>query len=103
MSDEFQLLVEKLVYGGDGLSHAQGNTVFVPYVRPGEEIRAEVASRKKKLIRAKPVEILKANVARVNPFCPHFGTCGGCHYQHVPYESQEGQNRNSAGNTLPDG
>jgi 23S rRNA (uracil1939-C5)-methyltransferase len=88
MSDELQLLVEKLVYGGDGLSHAEGNTVFVPYVLPGEEIRAEVASRKKKLIRAKPVEILKANVARVNPFCPHFGTCGGCHYQHVPYESQ---------------
>ena len=42
MSDELILSIEKLVYGGDGLSHADGNTVFVPYVIPGEEVRAAV-------------------------------------------------------------
>jgi 23S rRNA (uracil1939-C5)-methyltransferase len=88
MSDELQLLIEKLVYGGDGLGHAEGNTVFVPYVLPNEEIRAEVTSRKKKLVWAKPLEILKEDAARTKPVCPHFGTCGGCHYQHVSYESQ---------------
>jgi 23S rRNA (uracil1939-C5)-methyltransferase len=88
MSNELQLLIEKLVYGGEGLGHTEGNTVFVPYVLPNEEIRAEVASRKKKLIRAKPLEILKADVARIKPVCPHFGVCGGCHYQHVSYHSQ---------------
>jgi len=88
MSDELQLSIEKLVYGGDGLGHAEGNTVFVPYVLPNEEVRAEVASRKKKLVWAKPLEILKADMARVKPVCPHFGACGGCHYQHASYESQ---------------
>ena len=88
MADELQLSIEKLVYGGDGLGHADGNTVFVPYVLPGEDIRAEVASRKKKLVWAKPLEIVKADRARVKPVCPHFGVCGGCHYQHVSYESQ---------------
>jgi 23S rRNA (uracil1939-C5)-methyltransferase len=88
MSDELQLLIEKLVYGGDGLGHAEGNTVFVPYVLPNEEIRAEVTSRKKKLVWAKPLEILKEDAARTKPVCPHFGICGGCHYQHVSYESQ---------------
>jgi len=88
MADELRLEIEKLVYGGDGLGHADGNTVFVPYVMPGEEARAEIASRKKKLVWAKPLEILKANAARVKPVCPHFGTCGGCHYQHADYESQ---------------
>ena len=88
MSDELQLLIEKLVYGGDGLGHADGNTVFVPYVLPNEEIRAEVTSRKKKLVWAKPLEILKEGAARTKPVCPHFGTCGGCHYQHVSYDSQ---------------
>jgi len=88
MADELQLSIEKLVYGGDGLGHADGNTVFVPYVLPGEEIRAEVTSRKKKLVWAKPLEIVKADSARVKPVCPHFGVCGGCHYQHASYESQ---------------
>ena len=88
MADELRLLIEKLVYGGDGLGHAEGNTVFVPYVLPNEEIRAEVTSRKKKLVWAKPLEILKEDAARIKPVCPHFGTCGGCHYQHASYESQ---------------
>jgi 23S rRNA (uracil1939-C5)-methyltransferase len=88
MSDELQLLIEKMVYGGDGLSHADGNTVFVPYVLPGEEIKAETVSRQKKLMWAKPLEIAKPNAARVEPFCPHFRTCGGCHYQHATYDAQ---------------
>src|SRR5258708_38069539 len=88
MSEELQLLIEKLVYGGDGLGHADGNTVFVPYVLPGEEVRAEVSSRKKKLVWAKPAEILKADSARVKPVCPHFGTCGGGPYQQAPYQGQ---------------
>src|SRR5712675_2548164 len=88
MSDELQLLIEKLVYGGDGLGHADGNTVFAPYVLPGEEIRAEITSRKKKLVWATPLEILKANPARVKPVFAHFGTSEGCHYQHASYQAQ---------------
>jgi len=88
MSDELQLSIEKLVYGGDGLSHADGNTVFVPYVLPGEQVKAKTVSRKKKLVWAKPLEIAKANAQRAKPFCPHFGVCGGCHYQHAIYEEQ---------------
>ena len=67
MSDELQLSIEKLVYGGDGLGHAEGNTVFVPYVLLGENVRAEVTSRKKKLAWAKPLEILQTNAARITP------------------------------------
>jgi 23S rRNA (uracil1939-C5)-methyltransferase len=88
MSDELQLSIEKLVYGGDGLGHAEGNTVFVPYVLPGEEVRAEIVTRKKKLVWTRPLEILKAGAVRAKPVCPHFGTCGGCHYQHAVYEAQ---------------
>ena len=88
MPDQLQLSIEKLVYGGDGLGHTDGNTVFLPYVLPAEEIRAEVTSRKKKLLWAKPLEILKPSPVRVEPVCPHFGICGGCHYQHASYEAQ---------------
>lgn len=57
MSDELRLSIEKLVYGGDGLAHAEGNTIFVPYVLPGEEVRAAQKSQKKKVIWAKLLEV----------------------------------------------
>jgi len=83
MSDELRLSIEKLVYGGDGLAHADGNTVFVPYVLPGEEVRAEERAKKKKLIWAKLLEVSSASKERVKAPCPQFQTCGGCHYQHI--------------------
>jgi 23S rRNA (uracil1939-C5)-methyltransferase len=88
MADELTLSIEKLVYGGDGLSHAEGNTVFVPYVLPGEEVRASVKSKKKKLIWAELQEVTKASSERVKPQCPHFRKCGGCHYQHISAAAQ---------------
>src|SRR5580693_888761 len=83
MSDELRLSIEKLVYGGDGLGHADGNTVFVPYVRPGEEVRAAEKSKKKKVVWAKLLEVASASKERIAAPCPHFQTCGGCHYQHI--------------------
>ena len=83
MPDELRLSIEKLVYGGDGLAHTEGQTVFVPYVLPGEEVRATTKTRKKKLIRAQLLEVISASERREQPQCPHFQVCGGCHYQHI--------------------
>jgi 23S rRNA (uracil1939-C5)-methyltransferase len=88
MSDEFLLSIEKLVYGGDGLTHSDGNTVFVPYVLPGEGVRAAAKTKKKKLIWAKLVEVTSPSTERIAPACPHFQVCGGCHYQHIPAPKQ---------------
>ena len=88
MSEELQLSIEKLVYGGDGLAHAEGNTVFVPYVLPGEQVRATAKSRKKKLIWADLVEVTSPSKDREAARCPHFQKCGGCHYQHIPAAEQ---------------
>jgi len=88
MADELLLSIEKLLYGGEGLAHAEGNTVFVPYVLPGEHVRAEVRTKKKKLVHAKLLEVTKAAPARISPECPHFGVCGGCHYQHIAFAEQ---------------
>src|SRR3984893_6821681 len=88
MSDELLLLIDKLVYGGDGLTHAGGNTVFVPYVLPGEGVRAATKTKKKKLIWTKLVEVTSPSTERITPSCPHFQICGGCHYQHIPAIAQ---------------
>ena len=64
MADELKVSVEKLVYGGDGLAHTGDQTVFLPFVLPGEEVRAEAVKTKKKLVWAKALEILKPAAER---------------------------------------
>jgi 23S rRNA (uracil1939-C5)-methyltransferase len=88
MNEELTLSIEKLVYGGDGLGHTDGNTVFVPYVLPGEQVRASTKAKKKKVIWADLLEITEASKQRQTPPCPHFGKCGGCHYQHISLAEQ---------------
>jgi 23S rRNA (uracil1939-C5)-methyltransferase len=80
--------VEKLVYGGDGLGRLDGRVVFAPFVLPGERIRARAEQEKPGLVRARMLEVLDAAPDRVAAPCPVFGVCGGCHYQHAPYEFQ---------------
>lgn len=80
--------IEKLVYGGEGLAHENGETLFVPFVLSGEEIDVEITERKKKLLRGRTTQVLKASPHRVEPRCPHFGVCGGCDYQHISYDTQ---------------
>jgi 23S rRNA (uracil1939-C5)-methyltransferase len=88
MPEQLLLSIEKLVYGGDGLAHADGNTIFVPYVLPGEQVRAAAKSKKKKLIWADLLEVTSAANAREKARCPHFQVCGGCHYQHISAAEQ---------------
>src|SRR5690349_10115491 len=88
MADELRLSIEKLVYGGDGLAHADGNTIFVPYVLPGEEVRAATKKSQKKLQWADLLEVTSPAKERSKPKCPHFQKCGGCHYQHISATAQ---------------
>lgn len=88
MSDEFRFKIEKLVYGGDGLAHADGNTIFVPYVLPGEEVRATTKTKRKKLIWAELLEVSAPVKERGKAKCAHFQKCGGCHYQHISAAEQ---------------
>jgi 23S rRNA (uracil1939-C5)-methyltransferase len=65
-----------------------GRIVLVPYVLPGERVRVETVSERKSLVQAKLAEVLEPSPDRVEPPCPYFGRCGGCHYQHMPYGRQ---------------
>jgi 23S rRNA (uracil1939-C5)-methyltransferase len=82
------LKIEKLIYGGEGLSHHDGSAVFVPFVLPEERVEARPVEQKKKFVRAQLEKILDASAARISPRCPYFGECGGCNYQHIPYDAQ---------------
>ena len=89
-----QLTIEKLVYGGDGLArlpadeHGPGKAVFVPFVLEGERIEASLLEQKRGFARGHAQTILQASSHRIEPHCPYFRSCGGCHYQHARYEHQ---------------
>ena len=90
---ETELRIEKLVYGGDGLARENGQVVLTPFVLPGETVRAEVTRAKNDLLRGRLVSVVSPAPERVEPRCPYFLRCGGCHYQHASYEYQLGQKR----------
>jgi 23S rRNA (uracil1939-C5)-methyltransferase len=90
---EENLTIEKLVYGGDGLSRLESKVVFTPYVLPGEKVRCEVGRIKNDLWRGRLLEVMESSPARVIPPCPYFLRCGGCHYQHADYAFQVEQKR----------
>jgi 23S rRNA (uracil1939-C5)-methyltransferase len=87
-AEPVRLEIEKLIYGGDGLAHQGGITYFLPFVLPGESIVARPVDRRKNFVRAEVAEIVRPSPDRVTPPCPYFTVCGGCNYQHIPYERQ---------------
>lgn len=63
--------------------------VFVPFAIPGERAQVEVEENKGKHFgRGRIRTLLEPSPYRVQPQCPHFGTCGGCHFQHIKYGQQ---------------
>ncbi len=88
------LSIEKLIYGGDGLARtvvgADGRSmaVFVPFVLPGERVEAEIRQGKPGFARGSVTQLIEASPDRIEASCPYFRQCGGCHYQHIPYQRQ---------------
>jgi len=87
------VIVDKWVYGGEGLARIApqgasqeqaGRVVLVPSVLPGETARIETSDD----VHARLLEVVTPAPERVAPPCPLFTICGGCHYQHAPYEYQ---------------
>jgi 23S rRNA (uracil1939-C5)-methyltransferase len=88
-SQTFEVQIEKLTYGGDAMGRlSDGRAVFIPFGLPGERVRARLAEEKKNFARGELLEILEPSHERIAAKCKHFGECGGCHYQNLPYDAQ---------------
>ncbi len=88
-----KLQIEKAVYGGFGLARlaeedGAGREIRVPFTLPGEVIDATLKDGRAELGEAVLNQVLEPSPARVEPRCQHFGTCGGCQYQHAGYPEQ---------------
>lgn len=81
--ERFELVTQKMLYGGAALGHHAGRPVLVPYALPGERVLVASARVAKGMVHARLLEVLEPSPERVAGPCPHFGRCGGCHYQHL--------------------
>ncbi len=89
MPDTFDIQLEKHTYGGDAMGRLEdGRAIFVPFGLAGEKVRVRLVEEKKNFARGEILQILESSKDRIQPRCKHFGECGGCHYQHLPYEKQ---------------
>ena len=81
--------LEKHAYGGESFGRlADGRAIFVPYALPGEKVQVQLVDQKKRYARGKLLQVVTPSSERITPLCPHYQDCGGCHYQHIPYDIQ---------------
>lgn len=73
---------------GKAIAKIDGMVIFVPYVVPGDIIDVQVTKKRKSYMEAMPVTFHKYSPDRVDPLCEHFGVCGGCKWQNLPYAQQ---------------
>jgi 23S rRNA (uracil1939-C5)-methyltransferase len=83
-----KLTIEKMIYGGEGLGRVDGEVVLTPFVLPGESIEVGRLESRQHVQRAQVVRIEAPSPDRIEPLCPVFGRCGGCHYQHADYVAE---------------
>ena len=73
---------------GKALARVNDLVVFVPYAVPGDVVDLQVRRKKHSYAEAEIIRFHRRSPERVQPFCPHFGVCGGCKWQCLPYEKQ---------------
>lgn len=73
---------------GKSIARVDDMVVFIPYGAPGDVVNIKLDKKKRSYAEAHIVDMLKPSPDRVAPVCEHFGVCGGCKWQHIPYESQ---------------
>ncbi|HOI87418.1 MAG TPA: 23S rRNA (uracil(1939)-C(5))-methyltransferase RlmD [Lentimicrobium sp.] len=73
---------------GNAIAKVEDMVVFVPFVVPGDVCDIRIVSRKRRFYEGRAIRFHKYSDRRVKPVCSHFGICGGCRWQAMPYEDQ---------------
>ena len=73
---------------GKSIARIDNMVIFLPYVVPGDIVDVQVIRKRKNFLEGRVVKIVKKSENRTEPFCTHFGICGGCKWQNLPYEKQ---------------
>lgn len=82
------LVASTMAAEGKCVAHYNGQVVFIEGCAPGDTVDIHLTKIKSNFLEGKVVNIQKFSESRTTPFCSHFGTCGGCSWQHIEYATQ---------------
>jgi len=85
------LHITTLAAEGKAMGKVDNQVVFVPMTVPGDVVDVQVRKHHRRFMEATVVRFVEKSPLRVEPFCEHFGVCGGCKWQSLPYEEQLNQ------------
>jgi len=80
--------IEAVAAEGKSLFHHEDKVVFVPFCVPGDIVDVQITRKKHSFMEGKVVKVIEYSNVRETPMCAHFGICGGCKWQNLPYEEQ---------------
>ena len=83
-----QVTVEDYAAEGKALTKLDGKVIFIEGAVPGDVVDVQLSKSKKEWGEGKAIHFHSLSPDRVTPFCQHFGVCGGCKWQMLPYEKQ---------------
>ncbi len=83
-----EIEIEDTAAEGKSLARVNEQVVFVPQTVPGDVVDIQLTRKRKKFAEGRAIKFHRYSPDRVEPFCQHFGTCGGCKWQFLPYELQ---------------
>jgi 23S rRNA (uracil1939-C5)-methyltransferase len=86
--NEVELEIEKLAFGGKAIAKEAGYVIFVEHALPGQRVKVRITRKRRQYAEGFVVDLIAQSPVHAEPFCPHFGHCGGCHWQDLPYEHQ---------------
>ena len=82
------ITIEAVAAEGKCITRVDDQVIFVPFCVPGDVVDLQVIKKKHKYCEAKVVRFIKKSDIRQEPMCEHFGICGGCKWQNLPYKEQ---------------
>ena len=82
------ITIESVAAEGKCIFHYDDKVVFVPFCVPGDVVDVQITKKKRSFMEGRVERIISYSKVRETPMCEHFGICGGCKWQNLPYEEQ---------------
>lgn len=83
-----EVMITDVAAEGKAIARVDDKVIFVPFVAPGDVVDLQITRKKNSYAEGKAIRFHTYSPNRTEPFCEHFGVCGGCKWQHIPYADQ---------------
>lgn len=84
----YEVTIEKVTHGGSGMATIEGMPIFIPGAIPGQHVQIVISKHKGTYAEGKTLKVLRKSKDEIPPRCQHFGQCGCCTWQNLPYNKQ---------------